>query len=336
MSVIDHLSLGVRDLARSRDKEVDFAVDGGQVELDRAIIERLRDPLRHLVRNAVDHGIETPAERRAAGKPEQGCIRMNAFHQGNQVVIEVSDDGRGIDTAAVLKRAVERGLISADKAPRLEPEEVLDFIFEPGFSTAHEITAVSGRGVGMDVVKAAVQKLKGVISIDTKPGRGTTLQVKLPLTLAVLRAMMFRVGGRLYAVPIDNVSEIRRARECDIVRAGNREVLQVRDEMLTIVRLRRMDAQFAPADRESMFLVVMEIGARKFGLVVDALVGEQEIVIKPLDEHVVASDLVSGASVLGDGTVALVLNVAEAVRRYSIAAPLVPPPVEASPRGATA
>lgn len=326
----------VRDVARFCGKHVEFETSGQETALDKALIDALAEPLAHIVRNAIDHGIETPAERRAAGKPEQGTLRMNAYHQANQVVIEVSDDGHGVDTAAVLQRAVDRGLIAADKAQHLEAQEILDFIFEPGFTTAADVTAISGRGVGMDVVKAAVQKLKGTISIDTAPGRGTTLQIKLPLTLAILRAMLFRVSERLYAVPLDSVSEIRRAHESEIVRAGNREVLQVRDEMLTIVRLRRMDMPKVTPARETLFILVIDVGARKFGLVVDSLVGEQELVIKPLDEHVVASDVVSGASVLGDGTVALILNVSEVIRRYANAAPILAAPTDTKSWGATA
>ena len=326
----------VRDVAQQCNKQIALETSGQDTDLDKALIDALGEPLGHLVRNAVAHGIESPAERRAAGKTEQGRVHMNAFHQGNQVVIEVSDDGRGIDSNLVLKLAVERGFVTAEQASHLAPDEALEFIFEPGFSTAGEVTPISGRGVGMDVVQAAVQKLKGTISVDTHPGKGTTFQLKLPLTLAILRGMMFRVHDRLYAVPLDSVVEILRSHEANIVRAGNREVMQLRDELLTIVRLRRMEGDETTDPAARIFVLVLTVGARKFGLVVDALVGEQELVIKPLDEHVVASELVSGASVLGDGTVALVLNVSEAVRRFAIAAPLMPTPPQISTCGATA
>lgn len=326
----------VRDVAHQCGKQVALETAGQETDFDKALVDALAEPLGHILRNAVDHGIESPEVRRATGKPENGTIRLNAFHQGNQVVIEVADDGQGMDCDVVLARAVERGFVTREAAARLTPDEALDFIFEPGFSTADAITPISGRGVGMDVVKAAVQKLKGTITLDTQPGKGTKFQIKLPLTLAILRGMMFRVRDRLYAVPLDSVTEIRRARESDITRAGNREVMQLRDELLTIVRLRRMDCE-EPVDPSSkIFLLVVHVGTRKFGLVVDEMVGEQELVIKPLDETVVASELVSGASILGDGSVALVLNASEAVRRFAIAAPLSPVATPNTNWGATA
>ena len=314
----------VHDVAHHCSKQIALETAGQETDLDKTLIDALAEPLGHIVRNAIDHGIESPALRRAAGKPETGTVRLNAFHQGNQVVIEVSDDGRGIDSNLVLRKAVERGLVTGDAAARLSPEEAMEFIFEPGFSTADEVTSISGRGVGMDVVQAAVQKLKGTISIDTRPAKGTTFQIRLPLTLAILRAMMFRVREQLYAIPMDSVVEIRRASESDITRAGNREVMQLRDELLTIVRLRRMHTEEAIDPAAKIFVLILALGTRKYGVVVDAMVGEQELVIKPLDEKVVASGLVTGASVLGDGTVALILNIAEVVKRYAIAAPLPP------------
>jgi two-component system chemotaxis sensor kinase CheA len=326
----------VRDVAHHCHKQVTLETRGEDTDFDKALVDALAEPLGHLIRNAVDHGIELPAQRLAAGKPETGGVRLNAFHQGNQVIIEVTDDGHGIDPDVVRARAVERGFLTADAATRLGPAEIMDFIFEPGFSTADEITPISGRGIGMDVVKAAVQKLKGTIAVDTQAGRGTTFRIKLPLTLAILRAMMFRVRERLYAVPLDSVVELRRACESEIARAGNREVMQIRDELITIVRLRRMDGNEPVDPTAKLFVLVVDIGTRKFGLVVDAMVGEQELVIKPLDENVVASDLVNGASVLGDGTVALVLNVSEVVSRYAIASPLLPTPSPNEAWGATA
>jgi two-component system chemotaxis sensor kinase CheA len=315
----------VHDVAHHCGKQISLETSGQETEFDKALLDALAEPLGHIVRNAIDHGIETPALRRAAGKPETGSLRLNAFHQGNQVVIELSDDGRGIDSDLVLKRGVDGGFITAEAASRLNPAEIVDFIFEPGFSTAGAVTSISGRGVGMDVVRAAVQKLKGTISVDTQPGKGTTFQIKLPLTLAILRATMFRVRDRVYAVPLDGVAEIRRARESDITRAGSREVMQLRDELVTIVRLQRLEGDATTVPTPKLMMLIVTVGTRKFGLVVDAMLGEQELVIKPLDEEVVASEVVSGASVLGDGTVALVLNTSEVVRRYATAAPLMPP-----------
>lgn len=324
----------VHDVALQCGKSVSLVTEGQDTDLDKALLDAVAEPLAHLVRNAIDHGIETAEERRAAGKPEQGTLRLNAFHRGNQVVIELSDDGRGIDSSRILACAVQRGMISAEQAERLAPEDVLDFIFEPGFSTATQVTEISGRGVGMDVVKAAVQKLKGSIKIETEPGRATKLQLRLPLTLAILRAMLFRVNEQLYAVPLDSVSEIRRAQESEITRAGSREVIQFRDELLTVVRLRRMDAAQSVFQTGRLFVLVVEAGQRKFGVVVDSIVGEDELVIKPLDANLVASDLVSGASVLGDGSVALILNLDEALRRYATAAAPMPLPAQTMSAGA--
>ncbi len=309
----------VRDVARLCGKEVALSVSGAETEMDKGLLDTVAEPMVHLVRNAVDHGIETPAERRAAGKAEQGTIHLHACHQGNQVVIEIRDDGRGIDVPAVLAKAVSSGLASAEQAAHMADGEAVELIFQPGFSTAGQVSEISGRGIGMDVVKATVQKLKGSISIETQPGHGATFQLRLPLTLAIIRAMLFRVSGRMYALPLPSVVEITRVEAADIHRVDNHEVLQFRNQVLTVVRLNRL----APAPPESAenggraFAIIIASGERKFGLLVDKLVGEEELVIKPLDETVVGSDLASGASILGDGTVVLILNVAEVVRKLA-------------------
>ena len=309
----------VRDVAKLCEKDAGLSVSGQDTELDKGLLDALAEPLVHLVRNAVDHGIETPAERRAAGKSEQGTIRLHASHQGNQVVIEISDDGSGIDSAAVLAKAVARGLATAEQAAHLGEAEAMELIFAPGFSTAERVSEISGRGVGMDVVKAAMQKLKGSITIETHPGRGTTFQLRLPLTLAIIRAMLFRVGERMYAMPLEAVLEIARAGESEIHHVDNHEVLQLRNEVLTLVRLNRLAPPPLKLENGNgrAFVIVMGSAERKFGLLVDKLVGEEELVIKPLDETVVASELVSGASILGDGTVVLILNVGEVVKKFA-------------------
>ncbi len=326
----------VRDVAQRSGKNVTLDIAGQDTDLDKALLDAVAEPLAHMVRNAVDHGIETAADRRACGKPEQGLVRLNAFHQGNQVVIEVSDDGRGIDAALVLTHAVERGLVTADQAARLSPSEALNFIFEPGFSTAGEVTEISGRGIGMDAVKAAVQRLKGTVNVDTAPGRGTRFQIRLPLTLAILRCMLFHVGEQLYAIPLDTIIEITRTTEPEISRVEDREVLQLRNEVLTIVRLNRLEAPPAVVSSK-LFVIVASVARRKYGLVVDSLVGEEELVIKPLDSRIVPSEVVSGASVLGDGSVAMILNIHEVVRRFAVAELPGPPPASpGSGMGATA
>ncbi len=298
----------VRDVSKACNKEVALEVSGQNTDLDKSILDILAEPLAHLVRNAISHGIESPAEREAAGKPAQGTLKLDAYHQGNHIVIEVRDDGRGIDRQRVVAKAIETGVITADDATRLTDGEALNLIFHPGLSTAEEVTSVSGRGVGMDVVKSVVERLKGTVSIETRIGEGTRFFVKVPLTLAIIKALLFRVHEKMYAVPLGSVVEITRAQQSDIHRVDQHEVLRLRDEVLTLVRLHKLNRE-AGTSAKKVFVVVIAIGDRKFGLVVDKLVGEEELVIKALDDHLVATDFVSGASILGDGTVVLILNI---------------------------
>ena len=321
----------VRDVAKQCGKEVALLLSGQQTELDKSILDAIAEPLAHLVRNAIDHGLESPEERQKAGKPAKGAIRLNAYHQGNHVVVEVSDDGRGLDPALILNKAVERGLLSSDEAARLSPAEVLELIFRPGFTTAEQVTEISGRGVGMDVVQSVVQRLKGAISIQSQPGQGATFVIKLPLTLAIIKSLLLRIQERLYAIPLNAVVEISRASEGAIHRVDNHEVLQLRNTVLTLVRLGSPPSEFNPGKR--IFVLVIALGERRYGLIVDTLVGEEELVIKPLDGQVIASELVSGASILGDGTVVLMLNLVAVVEHYSrqSLAPLPAAPAQLAP-----
>lgn len=305
----------VRDVAKLRGRDVALELAGQNTDLDKGILDSLGEPLTHLIRNAVDHGIEPPEERIAAGKPARGTVHLNAYHQGSQVVIEVRDDGRGMDRSKIVARAIERGIISAEDVKRLNEAEVLNLIFESGLSTAEEVTAVSGRGVGMDVVRTVLERLKGTVTIATQPGKGTTFQLRVPLTLASIQALLFRAGGRLYAVELSSVLEITRAEEKEIHRVDEREVIQLRDRLLNLVRLDRLGQIHAVSARKKSFIIVIGAGERRFGLLVDSLVGEEELVIKALGDQLVASELVSGASILGDGTVVLILNVPAVVAR---------------------
>jgi two-component system chemotaxis sensor kinase CheA len=315
----------VRDVAKQCGKDVALDISGQNTDLDKSILDSLGEPLMHLVRNAVDHGIEPADERLTAGKPARGTVYLNAYHQGTQVVIEVRDDGRGIDSAHVRQQAVKQGVVSAEEAARLTDQEALNLIFESGFSTAAEITEVSGRGVGMDVVRSVLDKLKGTVNISTQKTRGTTFQLRAPLTLASIQTLLFRVGGRLFAVPLSSVVEISRINEQEIHRIDQREVLRLRDQILTLVRLehlsrlRSIDTE--PA-RKKHFVIVIGAAEKRFGLVVDSMVGEEELVIKALPTDIITSDLVSGASILGDGTVVLILNVPAVLSRLSRAVPL--------------
>ena len=304
-----------RDIAKLLGKDAVLDIQGQETDLDKSILDALAEPMTHLVRNALDHGLELPEERLAAGKPEQGRLQLNAFHQGNHIVIEVSDDGRGIDCRQLAAKALQKGIVTAEELERMSESDVLNLIFESGVSTAKEVTQVSGRGVGLDVVKAVLERMKGSVSVFTKPGRGTTFQLKVPLTLAIIKALLFRAGQRLYAVPLATVLEITRAQENQIHIVDRREVLQLREEVLTLVRLNRLDKSLASPASKRLFIVVVAIAGRKFGLVVDRLVGEEELVIKALDDSFTSSELVSGASILGDGTVVLILNLAAVVEK---------------------
>ncbi len=312
----------VRDVAKQCNKDVALEIAGQNTDLDKGILDALAEPLSHLVRNAVDHGIEPPEERIAAGKPARGTVYLNAYHQGTQVVVEVRDDGRGIDRSAVREKAVARGLVPALEAERLTDLDALDLIFEPGFSTASEVTEVSGRGVGLDVVRSVLQKLKGSAHVSSQLGRGTVFQLRMPLTLASIQSLLFRVNDRLFAVPLSSVLEITRVTEPEIHRVDQREVLQLRDRILTVVRLSRLSRIHAVAERKRSFVIVIGSAEKQFGLLVDSLVGEEELVIKALPHEIVSSDLVSGASLLGDGTVVLILNVPVVLAQLSRAAVL--------------
>ncbi len=307
----------VRDIARQCGKQAELRVSGQETDLDRSLLDAIAEPLTHLVRNAVSHGIEPAEERVRAGKPACGIIRLEAYHQGNQVVIEVGDDGRGIDLQRVKDKAIEQEFFAVAESAALSEADVLDVVFRPGFSTASQVNEISGRGVGLDVVRSVLQRLKGTVEIVNRPGQGTTFRLKLPLTLAIIKALLFRVEQRLYAIPLNGVDEIARALESDLHRVDGREVLQLRGQALQLLRLGRVRADLASRPRARIFILVVAAGNRKLGLIVDALEGEEELVIKALDDQSVNTDLVSGASILGDGRVVLILNLAAAVERSS-------------------
>ena len=317
----------VRDVAKQCGKDVALELSGQNTDLDKGILDGLAEPLMHLVRNAVDHGVEDAEERIAASKPARGTVYLNAYHQGTLVVIEVRDDGRGIDLAEIRRLAVEKGVAKAAEIQRLSDAETMNLIFEPGFSTAAEVTEVSGRGVGMDVVRTVLDSLKGTVHVSSSKGRGTTIQLRVPLTLASIQTLLFRVSGRLFAVPLSSVVEITRITDADIHRVDQREVLRLREQILTLVRLNSLSQIHAvevpdTQKKRRNFVIVIGAAEKRFGLVVDSLVGEEELVIKALPAEIISSDLVSGASILGDGTVVLILNVPAVLSRLSRATPL--------------
>jgi len=304
----------VRDTARACNRNVELVLAGQETDLDKGILDALAEPVSHLVRNAISHGFESAEERQRAGKPEQGTLRLAAYHQGNQVVIELSDDGRGVDSTAIRNRAVAQGLVGSDEAQKMTETELLKLIFLPGFSTAQQITEISGRGVGLDVVQNVLQRLKGSVGVESTPGQGTTFRLRLPLTLAIIKAILFRVEHRLYAVPLNAVAEMTRIHQSDVHLVDGHEVVQLRKEVLTLVRLGR------PADStgdSKLFVLVVSHAGQKLGLVVDELAGQEELVIKALDTNLLSSDLISGVSILGDGRVVLILNLAAVAERRS-------------------
>jgi two-component system chemotaxis sensor kinase CheA len=307
----------VRDVAKARKKEIAIEMEGQNTDLDKSVLDALAEPMAHLVRNAADHGIEAPEERLVLGKSARGTIRLDAYHQGNQVVIEISDDGRGINHEKLMRKAVEAGIVSQEETRALSHDEILKLIFHPGLTTAEEVTEISGRGVGMDVVKTVMERLKGRVAVESEPGRGTTFQLIAPLTLASIQALMFRVEKQHYAVPLDSVVEISRTTDNEIHVIDGHEVIRLRDQVLSVVRLDQLIASATTSQKTRHFVVTIGAGNHRFGLIVDALVGEEELVIKAFEDRLVASELVSGASILGDGTVVLILNVPAVVSHLS-------------------
>jgi len=312
----------VRDVAKLRGKDVELEISGQHTDLDKGILDALAEPLSHLVRNAADHGIESPDARAAAAKPCRGTVRLNAYHEGDHVMIEVQDDGRGLDREKIVRCAIDNGILTPEDASRLNETEALQLVFAPGLSTADEITEISGRGVGLDVVKSAIEKLKGSVTIESVAGKGTTFRISVPLTLASIQTLLFRAHGRLYAVPLASVAEITRISDGDIHCVDGHEVFQLRGQVQMLIRLDRLGPRIVGERAKRVFVIVIHLGGRRFGVAVDSLVGEQELVIKALEDRLVTSPLVSGASILGDGTVVLILNVPALISHLSKTPPL--------------
>ncbi len=300
----------VRDLASATGKRVALTITGEDTELDKGVIEQLADPLTHLVRNAVDHGIETPEQRRRAGKPEQGMVRLEAFHEEGSVMVEVSDDGRGLDVERIRAKAIERGLIGPEEA--LEEDEVRALIFRPGFSTAESVSDISGRGVGMDVVRRNVEALNGVIAVASDPGRGSRFRIRLPLTVAILDGQLLKIGAETYVLPLVAIRESIRPRPQQLKEvAGKGEAVLVRGRPLPLIRLHALlGLEGAVTDAASGAVVVVEHEGRGLALLVDELLGQQPVVIKSLESHFRKVEGVMGATILGDGRAAFILDVA--------------------------
>jgi two-component system, chemotaxis family, sensor kinase CheA len=309
----------VRDLSVELDKRVSLTMEGQDTELDRTVIEAIKDPLTHIVRNAIDHGIELPAQRLEAGKSESGRLHLKAFHEGGQVVLEIADDGAGIDPARLLRKALDRGIISSEEAGRMSEREVLNLIFVAGFSTAEKISNVSGRGVGMDVVRSNVERIGGTVEVSSTIGEGTTMQIRIPLTLAIIPALLVECAGGRYAIPQASLVELVRLDSSVIGRrlewVDQSPVFRLRGKLLALLDLGRTLDLRPEAAGEDSFLVVVEAGGRKFGIMVDQVDDTEEIVVKPLNRVLKAIGAYAGATILGDGRVALILDVAGLARR---------------------
>ena len=307
----------VRDLSQKAGKEVDFVMTGQETELDRSIIEEIGDPLIHLLRNAVDHGIEPPEERKAHGKPEMGQLKLQASHEENHIVITIKDDGRGIDSEKVKQSGIKKGLITEEQAKRLTDKEAINLIFMSGLSTCAKVSDVSGRGVGMDVVRNNIEKINGAIEINSAAAAGTEFKIKLPLTLAIIRALLVLIGESVYAIPLSTVTETIRLQRNQIEYVNNREVIVVRGKVLPLIRLKRtFEVKGSEEEvREKLFVVVVNLAGQQVGFVVDSLIGEQEIVIKSLGKYIGDVQGISGATILGDGNVALIVDVSNLVKK---------------------
>jgi two-component system chemotaxis sensor kinase CheA len=306
----------VRDLSAELGKEIDLQTEGAETELDKTVIERLGDPLVHLIRNSCDHGIESPEQRKTAGKTARGTVRLSAYHTGPNVFIEIRDDGAGLDAEAIRAKGIERGLLTADATP--SQQDLFKLIFQAGFSTAKALSNVSGRGVGMDVVKRSIDALRGSVEVQSVKGQGTTIRLRLPLTLAIIEGLMVGVGDAKYVLPMSLVEECVELTREDVERSHGNSLATVRGELVPYLRLREWFAIVGerPAIEQ---IVIVSVEGTRFGFVVDAVVGQHQTVIKTLGHMYRQTEGLSGATILGDGTVALIVDVSALIRASNVA-----------------
>ena len=309
-SVVAKFPRMIRDLSRKLDKKMELYMTGEDTELDRTVVDQIGDPLQHLLRNSADHGLEDNATRIAKGKPEVGSIFLNAFQEGNNVIIQVGDDGNGIDVEAVRNKAIERGVITEEQAETMSQKEIINLLFLPSFSMAKKITDISGRGVGLDVVKSNIEALGGDVEVKTELGVGTTFTVRLPLTLAIIQALMVEIRDEKYAIALGSISNIEDIPVKDIKYVEAQEVIHLRGKVIPLIRMDQvLDIEPKEEEPESLTVVIVQKGENLAGLVVDNLIGQQEIVIKSLGKYINNNKIISGATILGDGEVALILDV---------------------------
>jgi two-component system, chemotaxis family, sensor kinase CheA len=303
----------VRDLSRDAKKQIDIVIKGEETELDKTLIEEINDPLVHLVRNSVDHGIETPEVRKANGKNPTGTLILSAEHEGNNIIITIEDDGKGIDPEKIKTKAIEKGLLSADKAKEMTRQEILNLIFIPGFSTAEVVTNISGRGVGMDVVKTNITKLRGIINIESTVGAGTRIIIKLPLTLAIIPGMIVKVKDQSIVIPLNTVLEVLRVHRENIYSVNQKPVIKMRDSVLPLVSVEERLYGHEEQDENKIwqYVVVVGIAEKRYGIKVDGLVGQKEVVIKSLGNYFGKVQGIAGSTIMGDGSVVMIVDVNE-------------------------
>jgi len=305
----------VRDVSKELGKDINLTIEGEETELDRTVIDEIGDPIMHLLRNSLDHGVESPDAREAKGKPRTGEVGLIARHEGNNVVIMITDDGAGIDASKIRRKAVEKGMVTQSEADSLDDADAVRLIFLPGFSTAEQITDISGRGVGMDVVRSKIEALSGHVDVETHIDEGSVFKIKLPLTLAIIQAMLVRVQEEMYAIPLTSIDSTINIEPSDIQTVQNKEVIVLRGEIIPIIRMEEALQVPHTKDSDEHFVVVVHAGEAKAGIVVDNLIGQQEIVIKTLGNLFAGLKLFGGATVLGDGRVALILDVATMIQQ---------------------
>ena len=309
-SVVNRFPRMIRDLSKKLDKKMELYISGEDTELDRTVIDEIGDPLLHLLRNAADHGLESNEERAALGKPETGSIILNAFQEGNNVVIEVKDDGKGIDAEKIKAKAIAKGTITAEQGDAMTDKEIIDLLFRPSFSTAEKISDVSGRGVGLDVVKTKIESLGGDVEVRTTLGQGSNFIIRLPLTLAIIQSLMVELGTEKYAIPLGSIQTIEDIPVSDVKYVQTKEVIHLRGNVIPLIRLTEvLDVESSKASDENLTVVIVTKGDKLAGFVVDNLIGQQEIVIKSIGKYINNSKMISGATILGDGEVALILDV---------------------------
>jgi two-component system chemotaxis sensor kinase CheA len=319
--VFNKLPRLVRELSKDMKKEIDLELVGEETELDKSLIEELNDPLVHLLRNAADHGVEMPEERITAGKPAVGRVVVKAEHEGNHIVISIADDGKGMDPDILKRKAIEKGLLTESAASEMTDKDAFNLIFYPGFSTAKVVTNVSGRGVGMDVVRTNVQKLKGSIDILSELGKGSTFMIKIPLTLAIIQALLVESNKEIFSIPLDTVVEVVRLSKNEIEQVGGREVIRLRNTVLPLVRLSTvLGTSQNGTDAAWTYIVIVGLAEQRLGVVVDSLLGQKEVVIKSISEYLGAIRGIAGSTILGDGRVIMIVDVGELMRMSRIAA----------------